>query len=79
VKGTDLSLLDALTAPQTKPEPRSKIAALLEKVSGPEQQALKDALRSPEWTNERLSEVLTASGHSVSESGVRRYRKAHQL
>ena len=74
-----MSLLDELTAPLPTPEPRSAIAAILEKVPGPEQQALKDALRSPEWTNERLAEVLTASGHSVSESSVRRYRKAHKL
>ena len=74
-----MSLLDELTAPLPAPEPRSRIAAILLAVSGPEQQALNDALRSPDWTNERLAEVLTAKGYPVSESGVRRYRKAHKL
>ena len=79
MKGTDLSLLDELTAPQPTAEPKSRIAAILLAVSGPEQQALNDALRSLDWTHERLAEVLTAQGHPVSEASVRRYRKAHKL
>lgn len=79
MKGTDLSLLDELTAPLPQPEPRSRITAILLALEGKEQAALMTALESPEWTHERLAEVLTASGHSVSASGVRRYRKAHQL
>lgn len=70
-----MSLLDELTAPVPRATPKSKIAAILQKVSGPEQQALVDALTSPDWTNERLAEVLTASGHPVAEASVRRYRR----
>lgn len=68
-----MSLLDAL---QTKPEPKNKVAAILLKLSPEEKAALETALKSPEWTHERLAAVLTASGHEVSESSVRRYRKA---
>ena len=74
-----MSLLDELTAPQPTAEPRTRIAAILLKVSPDEQTALFKALGDPDWTHERLAEVLTAQGHPVSEASVRRYRKAHKL
>jgi hypothetical protein len=74
-----LSLLDELTAPQPEPAPRSKVTAILLELEGEVQAALLTALEDPDWTHERLAEVLTAQGHYVSASSVRRYRKAHKL
>lgn len=76
MKGLALSLIDALTAPKPGPEPKSRVAQILEKVTWDEREALEAALRGSEWTHEGLAELLTAQGHSVSESSVRRYRRA---
>ena len=75
MKGLALSLIDALKTP---PPPRHRIDAILAEVSGPEQQALRDALSAPEWTHQALADVLTDSGHKISEASVRRYRRASQ-
>lgn len=71
---TNLSLLDTLKDPPKQPE--HKITAILREVSGPEQQALTEALSDPAvWPAEALARTLTASGHKVSASGVLRYRR----
>ena len=75
MKGLTLSLLDALKNTPEPKEPKSKIAAILLAVSHEEQASLVAALTSPEWTHERLAEVLTDSGHPVAEASVRRYRR----
>ena len=67
-----MSLLEAL---KDTPEPKSRVAAILLKVTPEEQTALETALRSPEWTHEGLARVLTDSGHKISEASVRRYRR----
>lgn len=74
-----MSLLDVLTAPIPRTEPKSKVAAILLAVTPEERAALEKALRDPEWTHERLAEVLTDKGYPVAEASVRRYRKAHKL
>lgn len=71
-----MSLLEALKNKPDAPEPRTRIAAILLKLDHEEQAALETALRDPAWTNEGLADLLTASGHPVSEASVRRYRKA---
>lgn len=67
-----MSLLEAL---QDKPEPKSRVAAILLAVTPAEQKALEEALRDPEWPHEALASVLTDSGHEISEASIRRYRK----
>lgn len=74
-----MSLIDALNNKPAPKEPKSRIAAILLALKPEEQAALETALRSPEWTNEGLADVLTDQGHPVTEASVRRYRKAHKL
>ena len=67
-----MELLDALDNP---PERRTRVDAILAKLTEEEQQALQEALRSPEWPHDALARVLRDQGHGISEASIRRYRR----
>ena len=73
MKGHVLGLLELLGAP---PEPAKRIDAILATLTLEEQAALRTALGSPQWTHQALADVLSDSGHPISEASIRRYRKA---
>ena len=70
-----MGLLESL---EKHPPPRKKIAAILLELEEDERVAVFEALGSTEWPHQAIADVLTDSGHPVSEASVRRYRKGLQ-
>jgi len=70
-----LSLVDALKDRPKRAKIR-RIDEILASVSGPEQQALTEALSDmASWPSDALARTLTEQGYPIGEASVRRYRR----
>lgn len=52
-----------------------KLDTLMQKLEVSELAALEEALGSSEWSSAGISRALRASGHNISSTAVKRYRK----
>lgn len=55
--------------------PDCRVCVIVRMLSGPDQQALADAMADPRLTTSAITRALKSEGHEVSQTSVGRHRK----